>query len=351
MQAVIDATGNVSSLSPINDRRSHFTLPVAGKTVIEHVVDTLVEIGVERIAIVTDEDSLRTVFGAERGVDRLATEDVELCFVKHYYVDRAAKTNGLASDSGFLWVRGDILYDQESLAELAEHDAAIGHVNLPTAGVHGRLEFNGDRVRARPGDIEHSGAHMAYAYKFPAEAHEWDYGIDPMTIELADTHSPEAVLVDWTPITNPNDYLEANLAFAARQEGGDIVWAESSLDEGLAQNCVITGPCVIGEDVTIEPGAIVESSVILDGATIGAGSYVGHSVIGEGATVEQNVTTNTRAASGETIVAEFDGERIDTGRTEFGAIVGPGATVQAGVTIRRGTTVDTGLTVDPGETV
>jgi len=106
---------------------------------------------------------------------------------------------------------------------------------------------------------------------------------------------------------------------------------------------------VIGEDVTVGPGAVVESSVLLDGATIGAGSYVGYSVVDEGVTIEQNVTTNTRAASGETVVAEFGGERVDTGMTEFGTVFGPGVTVQAGATVMRGTTIDTGLTVDPGE--
>jgi len=338
MQAVVDATGNAPSLSPLNARRSRFTLPVAGETIIERVVNGLVDIGVERVAIVTDEDSIRTVFGAERGVDRLGLEDVELCFIPHYYGETASKTRGLAEDTGFLWVRGDTLYDWESLAELAEHDSALGYVPHPHTATHGKIQINGDDLRATPGEYTHSGAHLAYAYKFPPRAHEWDYGIDPMTEELATQTDSESVAIRWTPIENPADYLAANLERAAA--GG--------IDVEVDGAATVIGPCVAGEDVTVGPGAVIESSVLMDGATVGAGSYVGHSVVGEGVTIEQNVTTNTRSASCETVVAEFGDERVDTGRTEFGAIFGPGSTAQAGSTVLRGTTVETGLTLEPG---
>lgn len=352
MQAVIDATATVSNLAPLDDRSSPFLLDIAGKTLIERTVDTLVETGVERIALVTEQNAIRNVFGGDRDTDRVATDDVEIRFVRAY----DSMTRGLAEDSGFLYVRGDILYDPDELESIASERAALGYVRTSETGVHGKLSVNGDDVTAQPDDVGHSGYHMAYAYKFPAGAHQWDYDVSPMTVELADTESPATVELDYfDPIRNPSDYLSANLLFAqveGQSDGvGEPVLFVEEETANVHDTATITGPAVIGRDVEIGANAVVDSAVVLDGASIGAGSYVGYSVIGSGVTIEENVTTNTRASSGESVIADFDGERTNTGKSNFGAIVGSTATIQSGVTVGRGKTIKTGLTIDPGETV
>jgi|APHM01.1.fsa_nt_gi Nucleoside-diphosphate-sugar pyrophosphorylase involved in lipopolysaccharide biosynthesis/translation initiation factor 2B, gamma/epsilon subunits (eIF-2Bgamma/eIF-2Bepsilon) len=352
MQAVINATATESNLAPLDDRSSTFLLDIGGKTLIERTVDTLVETGVERIAMVTEQNSIRTVFGGDNDTNRVATDDVEICFVREY----EPMTTGLADDSGFLYVRGDILYDADDLESIGSERAAIGYVRTPETGVHGRLSVHGDDVTARPDDVSHSGYHMAYAYKFPPRAHEWNYGVSPMTVELADTESPTAVeLSRFDPIRNPSDYLSANTSFAQIEGeyegmGGSVLYVDKE-STTIHDSATIMGPTVIGRDVHVGANSVVDSAVVLDGASIGAGSYVGYSVIGSGVTIEENVTTNTRQSSGEDVIANFSGERTNTGRANFGAIVGSTATIQSGVTVGRGKTIKTGLTIDPGEIV
>jgi acetyltransferase-like isoleucine patch superfamily enzyme len=260
-------------------------------------------------------------------------------------------TSGLDTDEGFLYVKGNTLYDWETIAELAEEEAAIGYVGDPDESAHGQVGIasNGDAIDFHPGDHPMSGPEAAFAYKFPKRAHEWDYEIDPMCVELAHNESPTAVqLSGWEPIEYPHDLLEANHRVVREEHDGTYV----ADDATVAPGSVVAGPAVLLEGTHVMENATVEKSVLLADSYVGPNSYVGHSILGEGMTVEQGVTTVTRDSGDSTVKLRFsDGSKADTESDVFGSVCGPKAKVRGGTTLREGSVVGSGTVVQSGQTL
>lgn len=82
-------------------------------------------------------------------------------------------------------------------------------------------------------------------------------------------------------IRSSESYLHAVQCFMDRQGISDSVSKSAS----IAGDARVHKGCVIQAGVTIEEGAIVHRSVILQGATIGGGSIVANSVVGCDATI------------------------------------------------------------------
>jgi mannose-1-phosphate guanylyltransferase len=102
----------------------------------------------------------------------------------------------------------------------------------------------------------------------------------------------------WIDAGTPAAFLEANLAYAADSPPS-------------------VSRSVIGEDVTVEPGAAVVESVVMDGARIGAGARVNRSIVGPRARVGKGARLAGLTLLGEAAVvddgADLDGVRVPPG--------------------------------------
>ncbi len=98
-------------------------------------------------------------------------------------------------------------------------------------------------------------------------------------------------LIDTPPKFDISDrkwsIYSRNQALEPQYIGAHAKMSNSCVTEG----CVIDGTVnhsVIFGDVTIEEGAVIEDSVIMQGAKIGKNTYIKRSIIGVGVTVEEN---------------------------------------------------------------
>ncbi|MFI9269894.1 hypothetical protein ACIGXM_04140 [Kitasatospora sp. NPDC052896] len=133
----------------------------------------------------------------------------------------------------------------------------------------------------------------------------------------------------------------------------------------IAEGAFVTGPVLVCSGAVIEAGARVrDNSVIGPGCRIGFGaevtrslltggvfmkhtSFVGDSVLGLGVNIGAFVsTTGLRVTSGpvtepatEEVSAHLDGQRIGTGQTKFGAVIGDGVIVPAGTVLQPATLI------------
>lgn len=338
MQAVIEAPESAADMGPLTASNSLYEVPVLGATLIEHAVDTVIEAGADEIALNLTNNSVKHILGADRGVDTYEREDATLHFVR----SRDAMTKGLDTDEGFLYVRADILYDADELASLADEDEAFAYVTDANEFGQGKTTVKADEVDdINPGQTPQTGATGAYAFKFPRQAHEWNYGIDPMSVEFAHSHQPAAVeLSSFEPIRYPHQLLSANLARVPESGiGEDVQIADSASVRNV----------VLGEGVEIQANAVVEDAILMDGVTVGAGSYVSHTVAGNGARFGENTTTSDERADGKNVI--YGDGQINSGLDEFGAVIGRTANVMPGVTLTAGASVTAGTTVQPGDTV
>ncbi len=129
----------------------------------------------------------------------------------------------------------------------------------------------------------------------------------------------------------------------------------------IGKDCVIQegsyleGPCYIGDGCEIRNGAYIRKgsvignecvighateinrSLILDGAKIPHLNYVGDSVIGEGVNLGAGTKCANLRLDEKEIAVIWNGNKIATGRTKFGALIGHGAFVGCNTVLNPGT--------------
>lgn len=109
----------------------------------------------------------------------------------------------------------------------------------------------------------------------------------------------------------------------------------------IYENVVIEGPCYIGKNVEIKPGAYirpgsiigdkcsvgfnseVKNTIMQNGAKVASLAFVGDSILGKSARIGSGVIIANRRFDQKNIrVRNVDGEKIDTETDFFGSIIG-----------------------------
>ncbi|MFJ3976221.1 hypothetical protein [Streptomyces sp. NPDC090021] len=152
-------------------------------------------------------------------------------------------------------------------------------------------------------------------------------------------------------------------------EGDVIVQAGARIEKGA----MVTGPALICTGSVISAGALIrEHTVIGPGCRIGFNAeitrsllaghifakhacFIGDSLVGRRVNFGSfSSTTGLRCDGGpvaepaiEEITVTLDGQRIGTGQTKFGAVVGDEVTLPAGTSLSPGTLIGPGTTLYP----
>lgn len=345
MQAVVSATGGSGEMRPLDDSQPVYALPLVGTTLIEHTVGQLIDLGVEKIEIRTTDLGVKDLFGAGRDDDEVEYGGITVTLPHRNH--REGYT--LDDDKGYIWLRGDILYGDDGLEQLVTADGpAMGYHKTGGAGTQGLVNIESGKITDIAIDQEpFTGTYGAYAFKFPADTHEWLYAIDPKAVELAHTYQPEAVeFEDWDWVRYPSDLLRANLRVVESSDGSTYIGD----DVTISPDTTILGPAVVLDGANIDNGAVVDRSVLFEGASVGPNAYVGSSILAEDSVVEQGVSTTTTRTDNTNVRLRYeDGERQDTSEVEFGAVLGKRAHARAGSTLTEGCVLNRGTTVGAGE--
>jgi mannose-1-phosphate guanylyltransferase len=107
---------------------------------------------------------------------------------------------------------------------------------------------------------------------------------------------------DWVDAGTPATYLAANLRYAE----------PPGPSAGIAPDARVINS-VVGDNVKVEAGALVEDSVLFDGAEVGAEASVRSSILGSGARVEKGAAISDLTVIGDGAVVR-EGEQIAGGR-------------------------------------
>ena len=127
----------------------------------------------------------------------------------------------------------------------------------------------------------------------------------------------------------------------------------------------IDGPCVIGENTEVRPGAFLRGSILVgDGAVVGNSSelkncilfdgvqvphynYVGDSILGYKAHMGAGSITSNLKSDKTIVYLGVDGEKICTNRKKLGAILGDNVEVGCNSVLNPGTVIGKNTTVYP----
>ena len=382
--AVVLAAGEGIRLRPLTANRPKPMLPAGTRPILEHVLNALIDAGIDDIHLVVgyQANRVRSHFGA-------TYRDVPLTY--HTQANQLGSGHALlqARDGpadSFLLVNGDQVIDSRIVnAVRTTHTgaaAALAVVEGPQAADYGAVTLDSNEITTlteQPAGGEFR-LFNAGVYAFTQEIFETletlsvDRGELPITDALQaliddKNHAVAGVRTDqfWMDATHPWDLLSLSRELLRRGWVDPPALDDSDcyVDEtaNIHPDATLVGPVVVDSDAVIEASAVVGPyAAIGASATIGAGAVLRDVVIDTDTAVGPNTTATElvagqgceiggafTAAGGpadvvleEQVYPDVDlggvlADRVEVGGAatlEPGALVGPDATVGDGVVVR-----------------
>ena len=364
MQALILAGGEGTRLRPLTSTVPKPVVPLVDRPHMAYMIDWLRGHGVDDVVLACGfmASGVRNVLG-----------DGSALGVRLRYVEepQALGTGGAAKfaepllDERFLMLNGDVLTDLDLSAQIAQHERTGARATLALIGVddpsrYGLVRLDDDDAvtafleKPSPDQID-TNLISAGAYVLERDVLDLLTPGEPASIER--NVFPRLVGGGaygyrasgyWLDIGTPATYLQAtfdvlegNVASAVRDQLSDgltLVYDGARVDGRVigpavvqrgalvADGARVGSLAVIGPDVSIAEGAVVERAVVLEGAEIGPGAVVRDSIVAAGVVI---------------------GART---HVEEGAVLGEGATIGAGNFLRAGVRIFPGVTL-PDEAI
>lgn len=330
--AVVLAAGEGTRLRPLTRNRPKPMLPAANRPILEHVLDALVDAGLERIVLVVGyrRERVQEHFGP-------TYRDVPLEYViqdKQLGSGHALLQAGAVVDEPMLVVNGDRLVESDAVGAVCETfesdqaTSAMAVIERGEASKYGAVTL-ADRdvveIIEKPESDDYRLINAGiYAFEpsifdaiaaTPREAGE--LGLTETISRLIDGDRVRGVHIEglWIDATYPWDLLDvaaAVLEHSRVRESQDNtdVWVDDTAI--VHERATLRPPVVVSADCEIGPGAVLGPNV----------------AVGRNCTVESNVTV-------ERAVLDADA-RIDHGSTVIDAVLGQAVDVGVDVTIPGG---------------
>ena len=303
MKAVVLVGGEGTRLRPLTFSTPKQMLPVAGRPVIERVVEHLAAHGVDEVVLSLGyrPDAFLAAYPAGRCGDTRLQYAVESSPLDTAGAIAFAADEAGITDETFVVVNGDVLteIDLTALVDFHRSRGAEGTIALTPVE---------DPSRFGVVPVDPSGLVEAFIEKPPADQAPTNminagiYVLEPsflrhvsrgrrVSIErevfpaLVENRSLYALGSDalWTDMGTAEKYLEANLAWGRRERclvGAAAGAAGSGGTYRGAHPAASIANSVIHDDVLIGEGAHVSDAVLLQGGRVEAGAVVRRSVLG-----------------------------------------------------------------------
>lgn len=338
-QAVILAAGEGQRLRPFTVTKPKVMLSIAGKPILQYVVESLAQNGIRNIVIVVGYRR-EQVFDYMGAGEQFGVDIVYITQERQLGTAHALAQAKDAVENEFLILPGDNLIEADTIAQFVamkpnavlvkkvDNTARYGVVTTEKGIVKNIVE----KPKEAEGNIVSTGIYAFTTEIFDFVGAELDIP-DVLNNMLAQGYAISAQETDgtWLDIVYPWDILSLNDAVLRRipaNLGGTIETGASvkglvsvGKDTVIRSNSYIVGPVVIGrncdigpsvcilpatsigDNVVISPFSEIENSVIGDDVNIGPGSIIQDSVIDKGCVIKGHFT----ACSGE-VEVKVNGE-------------------------------------------
>jgi len=166
------------------------------------------------------------------------------------------------------------------------------------------------------------------------------------------------VTYPWEALPKIKDYileLGSKLSPDEYDYKGDNVWIHKTAK--IYPNNYIAGPCIIGAETEVRPGAFIRGNALVgNGCVVGNSTelknvilfnkvqvphynYVGDSILGFKAHMGAGSITSNVKSDKKLVVVHNEGERIETGLKKFGAMLGDNVEVGCNSVLNPGTVI------------
>lgn len=362
MKAIILAAGLGSRLNPLTATRPKHLIPIAGRSILEYILEALREVGVNQIGLVVHylKDKIQSLIGdgSRYNVDVKYIDQGEPKGTAHAIM-AAEKIIG---EETCIIAYGDVTLKSEVLKKaLRLHrmkNAVITMIGVKVKdpwnyGVlcideNGFLQRVVEKPRKgeEPGNLINSGIYIVEGGRVlpeikrtpisPRGEYEFTDTIQRLIqlgerVFVLETHGEW-----WFDIGRPWDLLEANAKILGERVGGVELGRNVEIEGSvnlippvtIGDNCKVRGNCIIGPNTSVSEGveigarSIITNSIILEDTIIGGECKISHSIIGSKCIIESGVEFRSRNPDNSTIKMTIKGVRIDSERKKLGSIVG-----------------------------
>ncbi|KXA90393.1 hypothetical protein AKJ57_04170 [candidate division MSBL1 archaeon SCGC-AAA259A05] len=393
MKAVILAAGIGERMRPLTYTHPKGLLPVAGKPILDYVLESLKRAETENVEIVVG-------YRKEDIIGRYGDGDnweMDISYVEQPEQRGTADAISLTeSDETFLVINGDVYCDAPSLVEtINKHEegeavATLGTYRVKSAASYGVIKTKNGKIQEvieKPKET-YNQLINAGIYVFEPEIYD---AIEDTPLSKRDekeiTTSIEMLiekgelvsaneLSSWVHVGRPWDLLIANEnalknltpTTEGEIEPGAYVDENVTVEEGtlIRSGAYIEGPAYIGENSDIGPNCYirpytsigkevrignaveVKNSIILDGSHAAHHSYIGDSIVGYGCNFGSGTKVGNLRLDAGNVIMTLRGELTDTGRRKLGAVLGEGVQTGINSSINPGVKVGPNSAVGPG---
>lgn len=391
LQAVILAAGESSRFWPLNSKHKSLTR-IAGEPLILHTIKGLNAAEINNTVIVQ---------GPEAAVEGELGKRVGVSYVTQPKPDGMGDAVARAQSSGSTLVFHAHKVDAGNYVKLMIDRAGKSGAEFVLVGaktdnpqLYGVLELEGDRVTGliekpekgkEPSNIRVVGSYLLppnfidYYKKVPFNHYAFEDALNLYAKEngarLVMSEGGNSLKYPWQLFETTKYLLDsrlkgqeidptAKIAKSAIIDGNVYIGPNTKVFEGavikgpcyIGPNCVIGNNAVVRDYTNLEEGAMVGAlaevarSIFQKGAHVHSG-YCGDSILGEGCRIGAGtVTANVRLDRGE-IKTNVKGEKINTGLTSLGAIVGANTHIGVNVSLMPGVLIGSNCVVGPGTVV
>lgn len=395
MKTLLLLAGQSTRFWPLTEKP---LFPIAGKVLLQHIVDRLKEAGCDDIVFIGSKNNLDEA-------RRIFPESVMVEQEKLEQGMRGALLSALpaiGTEAVLIVGANDVINPEayQMTVDAGKHaDGAILAQKVERYFPGGYLSVEGDRVTGivekpgegnEPSDLVNivchyhaNGATLLKALQDIDEATDDGYGYEKALASLFVSHTYKAVPYDstWQAVKYPWHLLHL-LPILLEALDGQSVHSSASIHSSVVMegpvlicegvrimpNACIVGPVFIGKNTIIGNNALVRGSSIGEHCVVGYNTevknsllcdhvwthstYLGDSVIGENVSFGAgSVTGNLRLDEGE-IHSEHRADKLPTGLSKMGTIIGRNSRIgihvgiNPGVKIGQGTFISSGTLVD-----
>ncbi|AKB77672.1 Glucose-1-phosphate thymidylyltransferase [Methanosarcina horonobensis HB-1 = JCM 15518] len=395
MKAVVLVAGKGTRMEPLTSDCPKVMLQVANKPVLEHILNSAVEAGIDGFVFITGylEEQIKAHFGDG------SKWGVSIEYVQQKEQLGTANAIGYAKghvEGAFLVLNGDMLIGQQDLKALIsrQEEAIICVKEVENPSDFGVLEIENGKVikiiekpKNPPTNLANAGIYLFRESIFdlidrtrPSVRNELE--ITDSIQMLIDSGAPVGYspLEDsWIDIGYPWDLLKANEYLLKAVKGycqgtiepNVVIKGEVTIGKGslIRSGAYIEGPVVIGENCDIGPNCYirpstaignrvrignaveVKNTIVMEGTHVGHLSYVGDSVIGRRCNFGAGTKVANLRHDGKNIKVMLKGRILDSGRRKLGVIMGDDVHTGINTSINIGVIMHKGRATLPGEVV
>lgn len=374
MKALVLTAGEGQRLRPLTTNRSKSMLMIAGRPVLQYIIDSLVENDIRDIVIVVGHGREELIDHFQMGGD----QGVRIRYMiqhKQEGAEHAILTakEELEGEEKFLLVNGDVLVEPEMVTRTLRNHSSMGsEVTMLVTLVSNPEQFG--TVKIGPNGIveklvEKGGPDRYVSNYAVAGVSVFSSKILPLlekhgAMELAfeefikDGNQVSATVweKEWAEFTWPWDILNANrivmdrllkgkgsyIAESANIHPSVVIEGSVYIDKGsiIRPNTTLRGPIYIGKNVYVGNNSLIRdysslcdgvrigyavemrNSMVFERVNVGRMTYLADSIIGADTCIEAGAQLWNWRPGSEPLYLKQDSEKVQIPLRKFGVIVG-----------------------------